>query len=277
MNRLMMMLLARGGVFEEAGADGAADGGGAAAPATPTGQQPSSVSDAEAKLLQDVMRWKEKARNAQASIDAAQAEVQRLKALEEATSGLTTEELRQLVADRKEAERQEAERRGEYERIVGQMREENQRAHAEWKTQLETVQSENLTLKQEVEKLTIGQQFATSKFIRKHSVMPATIAQKEFGLHFDYVDGKVIGYDKPRGAQNRTPLVDENGEHKAFEDAIAYLYQKHPESKSITKDLSRSGVGSATQSITDPITTSTGAESLTGLARIAKALDATRK
>lgn len=285
MNRLMQMLLERRGVYmAPAGADGADGGSGAGAPADAgdngspaTGEQgdgdrgngdgegdgagddddagddpakgdPSGdgddkgksddkPTDREAQLLKDMMKWKDEARKAQ---DLAKQIQDQLGDIDPATA-------RKLAADAKERERADLEKKGEYDRIVKQMRDENAKQLSAKDTELSDTQKALAEARQQIADLTVGTQFRSSEFIAKQSTLPPTIAQKEFGEYFEYVDGQMVPYDKPKGAAERTMLVDANGNPKPFDQAIAELYQQHPDAKSLIRATVKPGASSKNQ------------------------------
>lgn len=207
-----------------------------------TGHKPT---EAEAKLLKEVMKLKGKGLEAKAQAEAVTAELQKLKS---SMGDLSLEDITKLIQGQKDAARNEAEKRGEYDRIVLQMKTENQTVLAQKEEQLNATQSQLNAALQTIEEMTIGREFSDSTYIRENSVLPPSIARKEFGTHFDNVDGKVVGYDKPRGAENRTPLVDASGDPKPFNEAIKALYESHADTKSLLKAKAKPGAGSTTDS-----------------------------
>jgi hypothetical protein len=191
-------------------------------------------SDAEAKLLKELMALKDKAKSAEAE----------LKAYKDAAGESKPDELKALIEAKKEAERLQLEKRGEYDRILEQVKSEHAKEIETLKGQLE---QQTLLLSQKDESLvnlTVGRAFSESAFIREKSLIPASIARKEFGTHVDIVDGVAVVYDKPRGASERTPIVGADGKPKSFEDGIAALYAAHPEAKAMVRAQGKPGAGS---------------------------------
>lgn len=203
--------------------------------------------DREAKLLKEVMKHKGKAREALEASKKVQTDLNNLKA---ALGDLKPEDISQIVADRKQQKIKDQEKRGEYDRIVEQMRNENQAALNAVGEELKTKKAELATALETIESLTVGREFSDSAFIRENSALPPSIARKEFGEYFDNVDGVVVGYDKPRGSENRTPLVDANGNPKKFNDAIKQLFEGHPDSKSLLR--AKAKPGSQSKTVADP-------------------------
>lgn len=194
--------------------------------------------DREAQLLKDAMKWKEKARDLEKSV----------KAIQEQLGDVDPATARKLADEAKERERADLEKKGEYDRIVQQMRDENQKL---LKTKDETVselQTELQKARADIADLTLGAKFRESEFITKQSTLPPTIAQKEFGDYFEYEDGVAVPYDKPKGAKDRTKVVDADGNPKKFDQAIAELYAQHPDAKSLMRSTVKPGAGSRSQS-----------------------------
>ncbi len=206
--------------------------------------------DEKAQLIKDVMKWKEKARESQTELQAAKAVADQLAKLKEAVGETSVDELKALVEQRKEAERLKAEEKGEYERIVAQMKEENKKRVQEIEDKAKAALEELKSKESVIQSLTIGRAFSDSAFVRESSTLPPSIAQKEFGDFFEFENGRLVPYDKPRGAEKRTKLVTEDGEPKSFEEAIEVLFNAHPESKSLLRTKRKSGAGSGSDTQT---------------------------
>lgn len=193
-------------------------------------------SDAEAKLLKELMALKGKA----------QAAEQELKAFKDAAGEAKPDELKSLLDAKKEADRLALEKRGEYDRILEQVKTEHTGVitglEAKIKELTEALDAKDSTLLD----LTVGRAFTESAFIRDKSLVPASLARKEFGSHVDIVDGVAVVYDKPRGSAERTPLVDGNGKPKSFEEGIQALYTAHPDSAALIRAQGKPGAGSST-------------------------------
>lgn len=195
------------------------------------GQKPS---DAEAKLIKELMALKAKAKTAD----------EELKAYKDAAGESKPDELKALIEAKKTAEREALEKRGEYDRILEQVKTEHEK---ELKTLRDELDSTKLLISQKDEnltELTVGRAFSDSVFIRDKSVLPASIARNQFGSHVDIVDGAAVVYDKPRGASDRTPIVGADGKPKSFEEGIQALYNAHPESAALIRTTAKPGSGS---------------------------------
>ena len=193
-------------------------------------------SDAEAKLLKELMALKTKAAAA----------ADELKAYKDAAGESKPEDLKSLIDAKKEADRLALEKRGEYDRILEQVKGEHTK---EVTTLTDRIAALELQLSEKdtsLVELTVGRAFSDSPFIREKSLLPASLARKEFGAHVDIVDGVAVVYDKARGASDRTPLVDGSGKPKSFEDGIQALYSTHPEATALIRAVGKPGANSTT-------------------------------
>jgi len=193
------------------------------------------MSDTEHQLLRDTMKFK-----------------QRTKDLEDQLSKITgvlgdmkPEDVAALIAERKEADRIAMEKRGEYDRILEQVKTESQREKQSLMDEIASLRAALAEKDGAVNEMTVGRAFAESAYIREKSLIPASIARKEFGDYVDLVDGTVVVYDKPRGAADRTPLVDAEGKFRKFDDAIGVLYASHPDSAALLRAQGKPGAASS--------------------------------
>lgn len=202
-------------------------------------KKPNQPSDAEARLLKDVMKHKDRAKSLESE----------LSSIKSVLGDLKPEDVAQLISAKREAERAELERRGEYDRILEQVKTEHQGQVSTLQSQIDALKAQLNEKEGAVLEMTIGRNFVESAFIREKSLIPASIARKEFGDHVELVDGQVVVYDKPRGAAERTPLVDGNGQYLAFDDAISRLFAKHPESARLVRAQVKPGAGSKNEDL----------------------------
>lgn len=217
---------------DKAAADKAAADAAAAAE-TGDGKKPT---DAEAKLLKELMQHKTKAKE---TADA-------LAALKGVLGDVSVDDVAKLLAERKDAELKDLEKRGEYDRILTQVKTEHAKETDTLKAEIERLKGLAEEKDGTLVEMTVGRAFSESAFIREKSVIPASIARQTFGNHVDLVDGKPVVFDKPRGAAERTPLVGADGKPKSFEDGIAALYASHPDGATLVKVPGKPGAGSAT-------------------------------
>lgn len=297
---LQRLLHSQGILMDEAGADGGAGGGGAPAGAEggeggageggdagkgEGGEKASGAnagegdgdggekkpSEAEAKLLKEVMKWKAKAKEAGTNSDDAKSSLQKIT---DALGETSVEDVQALIQAQKDAATAELESKGEYDRIVEQIKDENKKVVGGLQEQIDALTQQLSGSNGQIEEMTVGRSFGESGFIRENSTLPSSIARKEFGKHFDVVDGQVKAFDKPRGAEGRTPLVDAEGNGKRFEVAIEQLYKGHADAASLIKSKAKPGAGSKTDS---QIKAKASEPELKGVSRITAGLNAQSK
>lgn len=220
-------------------------------------------SDAEAKLLKEVMALKEKQRVADAE----------LKAYKDAAGDSKPEDLKTLIDAKKAADVAALEKRGEYDRILEQVKTEHAKELDTLRTELEATKLLVSQKDDSLVELTVGRAFSESAFIREKSVIPASIARKEFGTHVDIVDGVAVVYDKPRGAAERTPIVGADGKAKSFEEGIAAVYASHPDATGLIKAAGKPGAHSSNADLGNKKPNDTSKEVLPGISRIALGLN----
>lgn len=194
-------------------------------------------SDEEARLLKENMKRKEELRKAaeeKATLEA------KLKQFE----GIDPEAVRKLLAEQKTAEEKQLEAKGDYERLKQRMAEEHGKEAAALKAQIEALNAELGKTKGTINELSIGTQFGQSKFISEELTLTPAKARVIYADHFDLEDGKIVGYDKPRGAANRTALVDQYGNAVAFDDALRKIVEADPEKDHLLKSKMKPGAGS---------------------------------
>jgi len=205
-----------------------------AAAAAAGGKKPT---DEEARLLKEVMDKKAKLKAAE---EAANAANEKLKQFE----GLNVDEIKAMVAAKKEAETKALEQKGEWERLKQRMADEHKAALEATKTDAERIRAENARLASVVDKLSIGAAFDQSTFIKGELTLTPTKTRALYGDYFDVVDGNVVPFDKPRGAPGRTQLVDQYGSSLAFDAAIAKIVDGDPEKETVLKSKTKPGAGS---------------------------------
>lgn len=211
--------------------------------------------DEEAKLLKENMQRK-------AKIDELSKEVDTLKALKTQLEGLGgLDAIEALVKEKKTAEEKNLEAKGEWDRLKSRMAEEHAKTVKELKDAQEAVNKQLNQATSQINELTIGSSFSASEFLKTESTLTATKARVIYGDHFDLKDGKVVGYDKPRSAADRTALVDGYGNPLPFEAAIRKIVEADPEKDSLIKSKAKPGAGSGTRK-TDPEKKTDGGSSI---------------
>ena len=220
--------------------------------------------DREAELLKEVMKRKESLKTLKSQLEEAQSNLQRFE-------GIDPDEVRQMMQERKEAENRKLEEKGEWDRLKERMAEEHQAEKQSLAEQLEQMKSQLSEREKLIEELTIGHSFDSSGFIGEEMTLTPRKARIVYGSHFDVVDGQVVGYDKPRGEKDRTPLVDGKGDPLGFEDAIKRIVDADPDRDNLIRSKMKAGAGSKSKPDAEaPKDT----QELRGLDRIAAGLKA---
>jgi hypothetical protein len=206
-----------------------------------------TISDAEAKLLKEVMDKKNALKKT--SEELAQLR-ETMKDLEELGG---VEALKTLAKQKKELEAKELEEKGEWARLKQQMNDEHGKAISEKLALLEEANSEKRKLLDQISNLTVGAAFSASEFIRDGLIIPLKKVRALYGSHFEFKDGVVVAYDKPAGESERTMIIDAKGDPMNFEDAMKKIIDADPDRDSLLKSKSKSGAGSGTSKKTTDI------------------------
>lgn len=206
-----------------------------------SGESKQKPTDAEAKLLKEVMDKKTALRKTQAELEEVK---NKLKDFE----GLDAAELRALLEEKKALETRKLEEKGEWDRLKAQMVEENKKAVDAVNAQLAAEKARADGLARQVAELTVGGAFTSSAFIKEELTLPASKARALYGAHFEYdaEKGAVVAYDKAAGSAERTIMVDAQGEPLSFEAALKKLVDADPDRDQITKSKVKVGTGSRT-------------------------------
>lgn len=232
-----------GGAGDQGGQGGAGDGqgngdGGQGGGADDGGQGgKSGPTDAEAKLLKEVMDKKN-------ALKKASDELNQVKAKLKDFDGIDPAEVKKLIAERKDAETKQLEAQGNWDRLKERMAEEHGNETKTLKEALESRDKEIQERDRQINELTIGAAFGSSKFISEDLTLTPNKARMIYGDHFDFVDGKVVGFDKPRGAANRTQYVDGKGDPISFDEAMKKIIDADPDKDELTKSRMKKGADS---------------------------------
>lgn len=251
MNKRTKFLLKAHGLYRDEAGDGTGTGGGGtgdgasgagagAGAGTGDDGKGSKPSDAEAKLLKDLMKQKEAAKTLQQQIEQANAQLKQFE-------GLDPVKIRELVAAQEEAARKELEKKGDYDRLTQQMAQRHAQELEAARAEASSVKQSAATLQQQIAELTVGTAFASSPFVKDGLTLTPSKARVIYGSHFEFKEGKVVGYDKPAGAAERTPLVDGSGNPLVFDAALKHLVENDPDKEQLIRSTVKPGAGSGTQ------------------------------
>lgn len=232
------------------GGEGGADGAAAAAAAggeggDKGGKQPT---DAEAKLLKEVMEKKQAAKAAQERAAALEAEKAALAEKLQAFDGVDLEQVKALLKEKQDRETQELERKGEWDRLKAQMVEAHNKelntVRTEYETRVKELEGTLGKTGKQIHELTIGRSFSESPFIREGLTLTPGKARVIYGAHFELQDGKVVAFDKPAGSSDRTMLIDGDGNPLAFDKAMEKLVELDPDRDNLLRSKVKAGSGS---------------------------------
>jgi len=136
---------------------------------------------------------------------------------------------------------------GEIDKLKGEISEAWQRKYGE----LETKAKADLDAKDaEIFGLTVGSDFANSKFLAEKTILPAQIAIKEFGQSFKVEGGKVVGYVNGARILSRA----NPGEPAPFDEAIEEIVKQYPLKDRILKSPGAGGSAATTATTTAVVT-----------------------
>lgn len=258
----MRQALAQRAVMEEAGTEDQGGGGGGGEGGEGKGGEtpPTKPSDAEAKLLKESMARK--------------AKIQELENQLKAFEGIDPAAVKQLLAEQAaakqaqiDAEQKALEKSGEFDKVKKQIVDAHTAEKATLQQQIDALKNDLGSKATAIDDLTIGLAFTNSKVIPEKTTFTPSKARIIYGAHFDRNEqGQIVGYDKPRGAAGRAPLVGSDGEPLAFDAVIEKLVESDPEKDQILRANVKPGAGSA--SIAGKTNSDNGAPKVTGRDRI---------
>jgi hypothetical protein len=201
--------------------------------------KPAGMSEGDAKLLKEVMKLKSKVADSETALREAR---ERLSSYD----GVDAAKAKQLLEKEKDTERQAAESRGEYDRLVKQMGERHTEEMKVANAALAVANGSTSVLQLQIAELTVGNAFGVSQFVAGDLTLTPSKARVIYGNHFEFKDGRVVGYDKPVGASERTVLVDSTGEPLVFDDAMRKLVDADPDRDQLLRSKAKAGASSST-------------------------------
>ncbi len=262
-----------------AGDDGAAGGGGGEGNNDDKGEGEDGKgrpSDREAQLLKESMGRKEKIGQLEARLAEFEGiDPKAFREMQERLQAFDQKEREQANAKLVEQGRFDealAAMRAEHEGVLNQVRTQSSAELQAANQEREQLMAQLSAYKAQIEDLTVGAAFGNSAFIREELVqaMNPERSRRLYGDHFDIVEGKVVGYDKPRGQDGRVPLVDKDGQPVSFDEAFKRVLSSQSDYETMIRSSAKPGAGSGTRDdkATDP-TQKIG----TGVNRITAALN----
>lgn len=209
-------------------------GGGQQEPAKKPSNKPT---DKEAELLKEVMKRKEREQKLQ----------QELADLKGKVGDLDLDEVQKLIQDRKDQEIKDLEARGDFDRLKQRMADEHTAEVTKLQEKLNELLDKELKREKHINDLTVGSSFSQSKYVGDELTLTPTKARALYGNHFELEEGVVVGYDKPRGASERTQLVDARGNSLPFDEAMQKIIEADPEHDALVRSKVRKGSGSGSK------------------------------
>lgn len=239
--------------------------------------------DGDSDLLREVMKKKGKIQELEGTVAQLNEQVNKFKDID-------PELYKTMLQERQDAEtrkRQEAEdklkqegkfeelltaKTQEHEGIIAQILEKHTAELGDKDTKFTELEATNKKLLGQIEELTVGASFGNSQFIREDliSAMTPSRVRALYGAHFEANEqGVVIGYDKPKGTEGRTPIVDVKGKPVSFDDALKTILEKQGDMDSMLRNKV-SGAASGTKTGDEKANAQEGISP--GLGRISHAL-----
>jgi hypothetical protein len=197
------------------------------------------TSDAEAKLLKDLMKHKTRASELEGQLSQVN---EKLKSFD----GIDLDKVRTMLAEQEALETKRLEAKGDFDRLTKQMGERHAADKSSMQQQIEEAKLASVTLSRQIAELTVGGAFTNSQFVKEDLTLTPAKARVIYGSHFEFKDGKVVGYDKPAGASDRTLLVDAAANALSFEEAMRKLIEADPDRDELVKSKMKPGAGSST-------------------------------
>lgn len=220
------------------------------------------VSDEEARLLKENMKKKE-------ALDRANAELKKAQEALKKFDGIDADAVKKLLADQRTAEEKALEAKGDWDRLKARMAEEHGREIGTLQEQIQALTQKLSATEGTIKDLSVGTQFSQSKFIAEELTLTPAKARVIYGDYFDVEDGKVVGYDKPRGSAGRTAIVDQYGNSVDFEAALKKIVEADPEKDHLLKSKMKPGAGSDSKK---PVSTAKQEVNADGISKIAAGL-----
>lgn len=217
------------------GGDKDADEGGKDADKSDAGDKDNKgPSDAEAKLLKEVMSKKEKIKAQSDEIDSMKESLKKF-------DGVDMEEVKKLIQAQADAKTKDLEKKGDWDKLRQQMVDQQNVKTTELTSEIDALKQSLSSKGDIINKLTVGHSFDSSGYIGERLTLTPSKARIIYGTHFDVEEGNIVAYDKPSGTKDRTALVDGEGKSLGFEAAIAKIVDMDPDRDHIVKSKVKSG------------------------------------
>jgi hypothetical protein len=225
-----------------------------------------STSENEAKLLKEVMKRKAKEQEQIAEIASLKEQITQF-------ADINVEEVKAMLATKKDADVKRLEDQGAWDSLKIQMKDEQSKIVKQKDDLILELQSKLGLQNAAIDKLTLGSAFENSKFIDSELALPSSKAKIIYGDYFEIKGDKIVGYNKSSDHADRAMLVNVDGDSLAFEDAIKKIIDADPDRDMLIKSKSKQG----SNSITSNATVEQAKPVLVGMDRILSALNSVKK
>jgi hypothetical protein len=150
------------------------------------------------------------------------------------------------VQAQKDADLKAAEAAGDFERVKAMMADAHKTATESLTARIADLEAQLGTRAKAIDDLTVGTAFANSAYISDELVLTPAKARVIYGGHFEIEGGRAVGYDKPKGEDGRTKLVDATGTPLGFEAALQHLVEHDADRDRLVKSKLAPGAKSGT-------------------------------
>jgi hypothetical protein len=202
-------------------------------------EKENSLSDGEAKLLRELMEKK-------GALKDTKDQLAQLKAQLSQFDGINLDEVKALLKERDETVNSQLEAKGEWDRLKNNLLEQHTTEKTALESKIQALQTELDGKESSIHGLTIGSAFSGSKYIAEELTLTPSKAQIVYGSHFEFQDGKIVGYDKPRGSAERTQLINSSGEPLNFDQAVAKIIENDADREYLIRSKAKPGANSGT-------------------------------
>lgn len=189
--------------------------------------------------------------------------------------GIDPDAVRALLEEKRSNELAAEEAKGNFERVKEMMAEQHTKDKKSLEDQVAALTAQLADRDETINELTVGRSFSESKFISDDLVLTRSKTRQLYAAHFDAEAGVAIGYDKPKGAKDRTILVDAAGKPLSFDEALRAIVEADPDKDELLRDKAKVGAGSQTKKVDPPAEGKN--KDLYGVSRIAAGLAAMGK
>lgn len=197
------------------------------------------LSDSGAKLLRELMEKKSSLKEVKDQLADTKLQLSQF-------DGINVDEIKAILKEREESNLKELEAKGEWDRLKANLLEQHTTERTSLEDRIKELQSSLQSKDSSIHGLTIGSAFSASRYIADELTLTPSKAQIIYGSHFEYQDGKIVGYDKPKGSGERTQLIGSDGEPLMFDQAVARIIESDEDKDHLLRSKTKPGANSGT-------------------------------